>query len=246
MIRITNLTKRFGGFSAVNDISLEVKKGEIFAFLGTNGAGKTTTIRMMTGVLLPTSGSVEIGGYDIQRNPIEAKMLMGVIPDRPYIYGKLTGREFLNFMADLYLVERSTASKRIDELLAIFGLSEWQNELIDGYSHGMKQRLLTCAAQVHNPPVLIVDEPMVGLDPRGAKLLKDTFRAKADAGLTIFMSTHSLPVAEEIADRLAIIRKGQIIAVGTLDDLYAQAKGTVSDLEEIFLQLVEADDGSFR
>jgi len=246
MIRITNLTKRFGGFSAVNDISLEVKKGEIFAFLGTNGAGKTTTIRMMTGVLLPTSGSVEIGGYDIQRNPIEAKMLMGVIPDRPYIYGKLTGREFLNFMADLYLVERSTASKRIDELLAVFGLLEWQNELIDGYSHGMKQRLLTCAAQVHNPPVLIVDEPMVGLDPRGAKLLKDTFRAKADAGLTIFMSTHSLPVAEEIADRLAIIRKGQIIAVGTLDDLYAQAKGTVSDLEEIFLQLVEADDGSFR
>ena len=246
MIRITNLTKRFGGFPAVNDISLEVKKGEIFAFLGTNGAGKTTTIRMMTGVLLPTSGSVEIGGYDIQRNPIEAKMLMGVIPDRPYIYGKLTGREFLTFMADLYLVERSVASKRIEELLAVFGLSEWQNELIDGYSHGMKQRLLTCAAQVHNPPVLIVDEPMVGLDPRGAKLLKDTFRAKADAGLTIFMSTHSLPVAEEIADRLAIIRRGQIIAVGTLDDLYAQAKGSVTDLEEIFLQLVEEEDGGFR
>lgn len=246
MIRITNLTKRFGGFSAVNDISLEVKKGEIFAFLGTNGAGKTTTIRMMTGVLLPTSGTVEIGGFDIQRNPIEAKMLMGVIPDRPYIYGKLTGREFLTFMADLYLVERSIAAKRIDELLLVFGLSEWQNELIDGYSHGMKQRLLTCAAQVHNPPVLIVDEPMVGLDPRGAKLLKDTFRAKADAGLTIFMSTHSLPVAEEIADRLAIIRKGQIIAVGTLEDLYAQAKGSVSDLEEIFLQLVEEEDGGFR
>ena len=246
MIRITNLTKRFGGFAAVNDISLEVKKGEIFAFLGTNGAGKTTTIRMMTGVLLPTSGTVEIGGHDIQRNPIEAKMLMGVIPDRPYIYGKLTGREFLTFMADLYLVERAVAAKRIDELLSIFGLSEWQNELIDGYSHGMKQRLLTCAAQVHNPPVLIVDEPMVGLDPRGAKLLKDTFRAKADAGLTIFMSTHSLPVAEEIADRLAIIRRGQIIAVGTLDDLYAQAKGSVSDLEEIFLQLVEEEEGGFR
>lgn len=246
MIRISNLTKRFGGFSAVNDISLEVKKGEIFAFLGTNGAGKTTTIRMITGVLLPTSGSVEIGGYDIQRNPIEAKMLMGVIPDRPYIYGKLTGREFLTFMADLYLVERKIAGKRIDELLSIFGLSEWQNELIDGYSHGMKQRLLTCAAQVHNPPLLIVDEPMVGLDPRGAKLLKDTFRAKADAGLTIFMSTHSLPVAEEIADRLAIIRRGQIIAVGTLDDLYAQAKGSVSDLEEIFLQLVEEEEGGFR
>jgi len=246
MIRISNLTKRFGGFLAVNDVSLEVKKGEIFAFLGTNGAGKTTTIRMMTGVLLPSSGSVEIGGYDIQRNPLEAKMLMGVIPDRPYIYGKLTGREFLSFMADLYRVDRTLAAKRIDELLAIFGLSEWQNELIDGYSHGMKQRLLTCAAQVHNPQLLIVDEPMVGLDPRGAKLLKDTFRAKADAGLTIFMSTHSLPVAEEIADRLAIIRRGQIIAIGTMDDLYSQAKGNVADLEQIFLQLVEEEDGGFR
>jgi ABC-2 type transport system ATP-binding protein len=246
MIKISNLTKRFGGFVAVNDISLEVKPGEIFAFLGTNGAGKTTTIRMMTGVLLPTSGSVEIGGYDIQRNPIEAKMQMGVIPDRPYIYGKLTGREFLLFMADLYQVERNVAVQRIEELLTVFGLLQWQNELIDGYSHGMKQRLLMCAAQVHNPKLLIVDEPMVGLDPRGAKLLKDTFRAKADAGLTIFMSTHSLPVAEEIADRLAIIRRGQIVAVGTLDDLYAQAKGNASDLEQIFLQLVEEDDVGFR
>ncbi len=246
MIKISNLTKRFGGFCAVNKVSLEVKKGEIFAFLGTNGAGKTTTIRMITGVLLPTSGSVEIGGYDIQRNPLEAKMLMGVIPDRPYIYGKLTGREFLSFMADLYRVERKVAAKRIDELLSVFGLAEWQHELIDGYSHGMKQRLLMCAAQVHNPQILIVDEPMVGLDPRGAKLLKDTFRAKADAGLTIFMSTHSLPVAEEIADRLAIIRKGQIVAVGTMEDLYAQAKGDASDLEQIFLNLVEEDEGGFR
>lgn len=242
MIRVSNLSKRFGGFVAVDDVSLEIGKGEIFAFLGTNGAGKTTTIRMMTGVLLPTSGSIEIGGYDIQRSPLEAKMLMGVIPDRPYIYGKLTGREFLTFMADLYRVESSVAQPRIDDLLHVFGLFEWQHELIDGYSHGMKQRLLMCSAQVHNPRILVVDEPMVGLDPRGAKLLKDTFRAKADAGMTIFMSTHSLPVAEEIADRLAIIRRGQIVATGTLDDLKAQARGDTSDLEEVFLQLVEDEE----
>jgi len=242
MITIENLTKRFGGFLAVDGVSLEIAPGEIFAFLGTNGAGKTTTIRMMTGVLLPSSGSVTIGGYDIQKNPLEAKMLMGVIPDRPYIYGKLTGREFLSFMADLYRIDSNTAKNRIDELLSVFSLTEWQHELIDGYSHGMKQRLLMCSAQVHNPRILVVDEPMVGLDPRGAKLLKDTFRAKADAGMTIFMSTHSLPVAEEIADRLAIIRRGRIVAVGTLDEIKALSKRGSSDLEEIFLQLIDDEE----
>lgn len=244
MISIVNLSKRFGAFVAVDNLNLEVEKGTIFAFLGANGAGKTTTIRMMTGVLLPSAGTVVIGGYDILKNPIEAKFLMGVIPDRPYIYGKLTGREFLEFMAALYKVEHKLAAKRIDELLQTFGLSEWQHELIDGYSHGMKQRLLMCSAQVHNPPVLVVDEPMVGLDPRGAKLLKDTFRAKADAGLTIFMSTHSLSVAEEVADQLAIIQRGKIIASGTLDDLYAHAKTDHPDLEEVFLQITSEDDSS--
>jgi ABC-2 type transport system ATP-binding protein len=244
MINIRNLTKRFGGFTAVNNVSLEINPGEIFAFLGTNGAGKTTTIRMMTGVLLPTSGTVEIGGYDIQKNPLEAKMLMGVIPDRPYIYGKLTGREFLSFMADLYRVEKRLAEQRIDELLNVFGLTQWQHELIDGYSHGMKQRLLMCSAQVHNPKILVVDEPMVGLDPRGARLLKDSFRAKADAGLTIFMSTHSLPVAEEIADRLAIIRRGEIVAVGTLEQIKSFSKRGSKDLEDLFLQLIEDEEDS--
>jgi len=242
MIKILDLTKRFGGFTAVDHVNLEIEKGTIFAFLGTNGAGKTTTIRMMTGVLQPTSGTVEIGGYDIQKCPIEAKFLMGVIPDRPYLYGKLTGGEFLQFMADLYRVDRSVSKKRIDELLEVFGLKEWRHDLIDGYSHGMKQRLLMCAAQVHNPAVLVVDEPMVGLDPRGAKLLKDTFRAKADAGLTIFMSTHSLSVAEEVADKLAIIQRGKIVAGGTLDDLYRQAKSESSDLEEVFLQIISESD----
>lgn len=242
MINIVNLTKRFGGFTAVNNLNLQVEPGTIFAFLGTNGAGKTTTIRMMTGVLQPTSGTVEIGGYDILRNPIEAKFLMGVIPDRPYLYGKLTGREFLTFMSDLYKVDHKTGQSRIDDLLEVFGLTDWQHELIDGYSHGMKQRLLMCAAQVHNPKVLVVDEPMVGLDPRGARLLKDTFRAKAEAGLTIFMSTHSLSVAEEVADKLAIIKRGQIIASGTLEDLYSHAKSDAPDLEQVFLQIIGEEE----
>jgi ABC-2 type transport system ATP-binding protein len=242
MIRILNLTKKFGAFTAVDSLNIEVRRGTIFAFLGANGAGKTTTIRMMTGVLLPTSGTVEIGGYDILKSPIEAKFLMGVIPDRPYIYGKLTGREFLEFMAALYKVDSSLAARRIDELLSLFSLVDWQHELVDGYSHGMKQRLLMCAAQVHEPPVLIVDEPMVGLDPRGAKLLKDTFRAKADAGLTIFMSTHSLSVAEEVADNLAIIQRAKIVASGTLADLYAHAKTDHPDLEQVFLQITSEDD----
>lgn len=238
MIKLISLTKKFGNFTAVDNINIEVGRGTIFAFLGTNGAGKTTTIRMMTGVLQPSSGTAEIGGYDIQKNPIEAKFLMGVIPDRPYLYGKLTGREFLYFMADLYKVKPKLATERIPELLELYGLSEWQYDLIDSYSHGMKQRLLMCASQVHNPPVLVIDEPMVGLDPRGAKLLKDTLRRKASEGLTIFMSTHSLSVAEEIADKLAIIQQGQIVALGTLDELYTQAKSEASDLENVFLDIV--------
>lgn len=238
MIRIKNLSKRFGNFTAVDNISLEIERGKIFCFLGTNGAGKTTTIRMMTGVLKPTSGSVEIGGFDVAKSPLEAKSLIGVIPDRPYIYGKLTGREFLYFMADIYRVDNHLADRRIDELLEFYGLSEWQHDLIDTYSHGMKQRILMCASQVHAPPVLIVDEPMVGLDPRGAKLLKESFRERARSGMTIFMSTHSLSVAEEVADRLAIIKSGKIIAEGGLSDLYSRVKSGVAGLENVFLEII--------
>lgn len=247
MIRLDRLSKRFGGFLAVDDISIEVEQGEIFAFLGTNGAGKTTTIRMMTGALQPSTGKIEIGGYDLATHPIEAKFLMGVMPDRPYIYGKLTGLEFLNFMAELYRVPRSEAKVRIQELLGQHGLLDWQYDLVESYSHGMKQRLLMCGALVHNPPLLVVDEPMVGLDPRGAKLLKDTFRERAAQGLTIFMSTHSLSVAEEIAHRLAIIKKGKIVAIGTLDELYGQAKSSASDLERLFLDIIsDGDDYTSR
>lgn len=244
MIKLISLTKRFGNFAAVDNVSLEIGKGTIFAFLGTNGAGKTTTIRMITGVLQPTSGTAIIGGYDIQKNPIEAKFLMGVVPDRPYLYGKLTGREFLCFMADLYKVKADVAAKRIDELLELYGLADWQYDLIDSYSHGMKQRLLMCSSQIHNPPILVIDEPMVGLDPRGAKLLKDRLKKNAAEGITIFMSTHSLSVAEEIADTLAIIQQGKIVAMGTLDELYSQARSEASGLENVFLQIVsEAEAG---
>lgn len=248
MIRLQALTKKFGAFVAVDSIDIHVERGQIFAFLGTNGAGKTTTIRMMTGQLEPTSGHIEIGGYDLHEKPIEAKFLMGVIPDRPYVYGKLTGREFLQFMADIYRVKYRDAKQRIDLLLEDFGLAEWQYDLIDTYSHGMKQRLVMCGSLVHNPSLLIVDEPMVGLDPRGAKLLKDTFRERAKAGLTIFMSTHSLSVAEEISDKLAIINHGKIVAAGTLKEIFAQAaaQGAGQDLEKVFLEIISDGESTGR
>lgn len=238
MIRLENLTKRFGSFTAVDNISLEVPKGSIFAFLGTNGAGKTTTIRMITGVIPPTSGKVFINNYDVTKNPIEAKSLMGVIPDRPHLYGRLTGREFLSFMSELYKVERKKANTRIDELLEMYNLLEWQHELIDTYSHGMKQRLMMSGAQIHRPEILIIDEPMVGLDPQAAKIFKDNLIDCVRHGQTIFMSTHSLSVAEEIATTLAIIKKGKILALGTLNDLYAMANQNSDDLEKVFLDII--------
>ncbi len=238
MIKLENLSKKFGAFTAVDGVNINVERGHIFAFLGINGAGKTTTIRMMSGVLEPSAGRIEIGGYDMQTHPIEAKFLMGIIPDRPYLYGKLTAREFLHFMAELYRVKYREAKARIDHLLDQFGLVEWQYDLIDTFSHGMKQRLVMCAALVHDPALLVVDEPMVGLDPRGARMLKDMFRERAKAGLTIFMSTHSLSVAEEIADRLAIINRGKIVAIGTLDEIYAQARSGPADLEKVFLDII--------
>jgi len=242
MIEIRNLSKKYGGFTAVNDISLDVAAGEIFGFLGVNGAGKTTTLRILTGVLKPTTGKVTIGGFDIADRPREAKAITGYIPDRPYLYGKLTAREFLYFVADLHDVEGAVADQRIDELLAQYGLTSWQSELIDSFSHGMRQRLSMCAALVHRPKVLIVDEPMVGLDPHGAKLLKTCFREYADSGVAILLSTHSLNVAEELADRLAIIHKGTVIAIGTLEELRSRAGGANQRLEEIFLQLTLSED----
>jgi ABC-2 type transport system ATP-binding protein len=237
MIRLENITKKYGTFCAVDNVSLHVRAGEIFAFLGVNGAGKTTTIRMMTGILQPTSGQIFIGEHNMHEEPERAKLITGYIPDRPYIYNKLTGREFLYFVADLYLVPAQEAESTIDDLLKEYGLTQWQDELVENYSHGMKQRLATCAALVHHPKVLIVDEPMVGLDPHGAKLLKERFKLYAKSGVAIFLSTHSLNVAEEIADRIAIIHQGKIITVGTLEEIRALTGRSEEGLEEMFLQL---------
>lgn len=242
MIEIEQLYKRYGELDAVKDLNLSIPSGEIFGFLGMNGAGKTTTIRMMTGVLLPTSGTIKLGGHDIIEDPLQAKAITGYVPDRPYIYNKLSGREFLYFVADLYRVEHSHAEQRIDELLLEYGLVEWQDELVESYSHGMKQRLATCAALVHDPKVLILDEPIVGLDPLGAKLLKESLKKYAQSGMTIFLSTHSLNVAQEVADRLAIIHKGSIIAVGSLSDMRSRTGAPNDDLEQIFLQLTSQTD----
>lgn len=237
MITIKNLSKEYGHFKAVDSLSLEIKPGEIFAFLGVNGAGKTTTIRMLTGILRPTCGTIVIGGHDISSNPIAAKQITGYIPDRPYLYPKLTGREFLYFIADLYRVAPKDAEARIDCLLSDYSLTDWQDEMIESYSHGMKQRLATCSALIHQPQVLIVDEPMVGLDPHGAKMLKERFRQYARSGMTVFLSTHSLNVAEEVADRLAIIHRGKLVATGTLAEVRLLTGYGEERLEELFLHV---------
>ncbi len=238
MIRLKKLSKDFKGLRAVDGIDLDIKKGTIFGFLGPNGAGKTTTIKMMAGVLMPSEGRIIINGMDLAEMPSQVKRCVGFIPDRPFVYEKLTGLDFLHFIAGLYGVNNSFIEERIGLLLDTFDLTGWKNELVEGYSHGMKQRLVMCSALIHRPDLLIVDEPMVGLDPRGARLVKDIFRQEAGKGTTIFMSTHSLEVAEEVCDDIAIIRKGKIIARGSAGDLKRQA-GEEGNLEAIFLKLTE-------
>jgi ABC-2 type transport system ATP-binding protein len=240
MIELINLTKTFKGLRAVDRINLTVNQGIIFGFLGPNGAGKTTTIKMMAGVLKPTGGQVIINGMDLAREPSAVKRYVGFIPDRPFLYEKLSGLEFLYFIAGLYHLNPTESLKNwILELLALFDLSHWKEELIESYSHGMKQRLVMCSALLTRPKVLIVDEPMVGLDPKAARLVKDIFRDQSRKGATIFMSTHSLEVAEEVCDGIAIIQAGRIVARGTADSLRQQT-GVNGNLEHIFLKLTEA------
>jgi ABC-2 type transport system ATP-binding protein len=237
MIQLKNLTKRYGSFTAVNAINLEVPRGELFGFLGPNGAGKTTTLRMIAGILRPTGGSIEIGGIDIARDPIAAKSKLGFIPDRPFIYEKLTGAEFLRFVAGLYDQEGPQIEHRARELLALFDREEWRDELVESYSHGMRQKLIISSAFVHRPEVIVVDEPMVGLDPKAARILKDLFREYTHRGHTIMMSTHTLEVAESLCDRIGIIQGGVIRAAGTMADLRANAQDGAVGLEQIFLRL---------
>ena len=237
MIKVTKLVKRYGEFTAVNSVSLEVPRGELFGFLGPNGAGKTTTLRMISGILRPTSGSVEIGGVDLLADPIRAKSKLGFIPDRPFIYEKLTGSEFLRFVAGLYNQDGPAVEHRAHELLALFDLEDKRDELVESYSHGMRQKLIISSAFVHRPDVIVVDEPMVGLDPKAARILKDLFREYTNRGHTVMMSTHTLEVAETMCDRIAIIQGGVIRACGTMADLRASAESGTMGLEEIFLKL---------
>jgi ABC-2 type transport system ATP-binding protein len=237
LIRLIHLTKQYGKFTAVDDIDLVVPSGELFGFLGPNGAGKTTTFRMIAGILRPTSGMVEVGGIDINRNPLEAKARLGFIPDRPFVYDKLTGGEFLRFAAALYGQQGPEVERRIDELLELFELTRWKDELTEAYSHGMRQKLIISGALVHRPEVIVVDEPMVGLDPRSARLLKDLFRQFVDRGGTVLMSTHTLEVAEAMCDRIAIIHGGKIVAQGTMAEVQEQTASEDMGLEDLFLKL---------
>ncbi len=227
MIEFTHVVKQYGKSSvrAVDDLSLSVGKGKVFGFIGPNGAGKTTTIRLLTGILTPTSGTVTVGGYDMARNPIEAKRLIGFVPDSHEMYDRLTGLEYLRFMADVYGVSESDRKAHIEKYLSLFELESAAGEQIRAYSRGMKQKLTIIGALIHRPPIWVLDEPMVGLDPRAAHILKEEMRRHCDAGNTVFFSTHVLEVAEKLCDEIAIIDKGRVIAEGTLDDLRSGETG---------------------
>jgi ABC-2 type transport system ATP-binding protein len=237
MIRLEGLTKRYGTFTAVNGIDLHVPRGELFGFLGPNGAGKTTTLRMIAGILRPTAGGITLGGVDLIAEPMKAKAILGFIPDRPFVYEKLTGGEFLRFVAALYGQDGDVVERRIGELLDVFELTQWRDELVEAYSHGMRQKLIISSALVHRPELIVVDEPMVGLDPRGARLLKDLFRAFTARGGTVLMSTHTMEVAEAMCDRIAIIQNGEIAARGTMAELRQQTASGNASLEDLFLRL---------
>ena len=239
MIKLKNLTKRFGSFTAVNNLSLELKPGEFFGFLGPNGAGKTTTIKMMTGLFGPTTGEVIVANYNLESHPLEAKMVTGFIPDQPFLYEKLTGREFLYFSAGLYKLNHGLTGKRIQEVLDILEIDSWIDRRSEDYSQGMRQRIVIASALLHNPKVLIVDEPMVGLDPRSAHIVKRIFKEQSEKGVTVFMSTHSLSVAEELCDRIGIIKDGALIFNDTIQALHEYKRQFGGKFEAVFLELTK-------
>jgi ABC-2 type transport system ATP-binding protein len=241
LIEADRLVKHYGEKKAVDDVSFAVRGGEIFGFLGPNGAGKTTTLKMIVGLLKPSAGSARVGGYDVQTDPLRAKTTLGYVPDEPNLYSKLSGRELLRFVGELYELPRELVTRRTEELLRLFELTEAGDDLTDTYSHGMQQKTSLAAALLHDPQVLILDEPTVGLDPRSARLIKDILRQIADRGAAVMLSTHILEIAERMCDRIGIINRGKLVAVGTLDELRAGGSGTAPGaprgLEDIFLEL---------
>jgi len=241
LIELEGVTKRFGEKVAVDNLTLSVPGGELFAFLGPNGAGKTTTIKMLAGLLKPTSGRIAIAGHNLDGESLEAKRIMSYVPDQPYLYERLSGREFLNLVGDLYGMPREKSNAEIARLCELFEMEEYLDEFAENYSHGMKQRVVLSAALLHEPQVIVIDEPMVGLDPKSARLVKDILLKRVSAGVTVFMSTHTLAVAEELADRIGIINKGKLVALGTLNELKSFGGASAEALEEIFLALTEEE-----
>lgn len=241
-IQIKKLQKNYGNYQAVKSLDLTVQKGELFCFLGPNGAGKTTTIKMMTGLLEPSAGDISICGIDIWKSPVEAKQHIAYVPDHPNLYPKLTGREFLRFIGSVFQMPQQTFEKRMEEYLELFQLTHRADELIEGYSHGMKQKISLCAALIHQPNVLFLDEPTVGLDPKSARTLKSLLRKLCDNGMTVFMSTHILEIAEQMCDRVGIIFEGELIALGTMEELREKGSKEHATLEDIFLQLTGDSD----
>lgn len=243
MIDLDCVSKVYGNKVAVLDLDLHIRAGELFAFLGPNGAGKTTTIKMICGLLFPTRGTVRVGGFDVQKDGDRSRQLLSYVPDQPFLYEKLTGREFLQFIAEMYGMDPGRAQKRMAEVIDLFSLNSFIDDLTERYSHGMSQRVVFASALLHEPRILVVDEPTVGLDPKSIRLLKDLLKQQSKAGVTVFLSTHSLDVAQELADRIGVVANGRLIGCGTLDHLRSQADLSGS-LEEVFLKLTEeAEEG---
>lgn len=242
VIAIKGLSKRYGKTLAVSELNLDVPRGELFGFLGPNGAGKTTTIKILNGLLTPTSGQVLMKGFDIQKDPVSVKKITGYVADRPFLYDKLTGIEFMHFMGGLYGLDKSYVQREGQQYLEMFDLLAVADELIEGYSHGMKQKLVISSVLLHKPEIFVVDEPMVGLDPKSARTLKDLFRSLCKKGVTVFLSTHTLAIAETLCDRVGIIQAGRLRALGSVDDLRRMSESPSGDLEDIFLKLTEGTD----
>jgi ABC-2 type transport system ATP-binding protein len=239
MIELSNVTKKFGTFTAVDDLSLTVQPGEFFGFLGPNGAGKTTTIKMITGLFSPTSGTVRVNGFDLATHPLQAKKTLAYVPDQPFLYDKLTGREFFYFVGGLYEVDKAILHGRIKELIDHFEIGPWIDRRTEDYSQGMRQRVSIAAALIHRPKALVIDEPMVGLDPRSAKIVRDTLKTVSREGASILMSTHSLPVAEELCDRIGIVNEGKLVFCDTREQLAADKARLDGRFESVFLEVTK-------